>query len=243
MSRLQEYYQRIQDVERDIFAQESDTILRVSRLMAQTLKDGGRLFLFGCGHSHILVEEAFYRAGGLVPVHPVFDTAVMLHEGAVKSSAVEKSQSYGDWIFDRQDIAAGDMVFVFSNSGINGCPVEFASRSRQAGALVVSVTSRVYETRETTRHDSGLRLKDFSDYVLDTHVPYGDALVTCGKQQVAPGSTIASALIWNMLIAQLSQEAEEMGCPAEFFVSGNVTGGQETNLRHIHKYRKDISSL
>ncbi|MGM9677587.1 MAG: sugar isomerase domain-containing protein [Butyricicoccus sp.] len=243
MSRLYEYYSQIMEIEKNIIMHEATAIISVAQCMANALKNNKKLFLFGCGHSHILVEEAFYRAGGLVPVHPIFDSAIMLHEGAAKSSYVEKSEKYGDWLFDRHPIEEGDILFIFSNSGINGCPVEMALRAKKAGAIVVAVSSRIYEAKEASRHSSRKRLCDFSDYVIDTHVPYGDALVKYNGQMIAPGSTIASAMIWNMLIAQLSEEAEAIGYDAEFFVSGNITGGQEKNARYIEKYRAVIENL
>ena len=50
----------------------------------------GLIYVFGCGHSHIPAEEAFYRAGGLANVAPVFYESLMLHEGAAESSRLEK---------------------------------------------------------------------------------------------------------------------------------------------------------
>ncbi|MBB6283948.1 putative phosphosugar-binding protein [Geobacillus subterraneus] len=52
--------------------------------MSEAVQNGGIIQLFGCGHSHILTEEVFYRAGGLVPVKPIFVEPLMLSEtGAV----------------------------------------------------------------------------------------------------------------------------------------------------------------
>jgi len=38
----------------------------------------------------MIVEELFYRTGGLVPVNPVFDSGTMLHEGALRSTRLER---------------------------------------------------------------------------------------------------------------------------------------------------------
>ena len=243
MKRYEQYLEEIKVIETQILNDESKAIETVANKMAVTLKNKKQIYLFGCGHSHILVEEAFYRAGGLVPVTPIFDTALMLHDGAVKSSHLEKMEEYGKLVFERINIQKDDMIFIFSNSGINGCPIEIAIRAHERGAVVVVFSSKEYVNKERSRHSSGKYLVDFADYIIDTHVPYGDALVKVNNNRIAPGSTISGALIWNMLISQLSEEEEKLGIEREFFVSGNIEGGAEMNQRYIKKYQTKISSL
>ena len=82
----QTYYENLKNNLEQIFTQENDKIAEAGAMLAETLEKDGLLYVFGCGHSHMLAEELFYRAGGLVPVYPIFETAAMLHEGAAKSS-------------------------------------------------------------------------------------------------------------------------------------------------------------
>lgn len=238
MKNCEKYYHEILKIQQQILTCEEDTIAQVSVEMAQALKNGNSIFLFGCGHSHLIVEEAFFRAGGLVKVNPVFDTAIMLHEGAFKSSKLEKREAYGAMIFDRLTVEEGDIFFVFSTSGRNGCPVEMALRAKQAGAKVVVVSSLVYRDLEPSLHSSGKYLADVGDYVINNHVPYGDGVIRYGAQYIAPTSTIATAMIWNMLIAQLAEDAHAIGYEPEYFVSGNIHGGAEKNAFYLDKYRK-----
>lgn len=79
---------------------------------------------------------------------PIFDTALMLHDGAVKSSHLEKMEEYGEWVIGRINIKKDDMIFIFSNSGINGCPIEIAPQARERGAKVVAISSREYVNQE-----------------------------------------------------------------------------------------------
>ena len=67
-------------------------ILAAARIAAGALMRGGLIRVFGCGHSHILAEETFYRAGGLVPISPIFYEPLMLHESASESSVLEKRE-------------------------------------------------------------------------------------------------------------------------------------------------------
>ena len=49
-----------------------------------------RVHAFGTGHSHMLAEELFYRAGGLVRVRPILFEGLMLHAGAELSTRLER---------------------------------------------------------------------------------------------------------------------------------------------------------
>ena len=55
---------------------------QVAELCAECISNGGLLYFFGTGHSHMICEEPFYRAGGLACVYPILETDLMLHEGA-----------------------------------------------------------------------------------------------------------------------------------------------------------------
>jgi len=88
---------------------------------------GDRLiYLFGTGHSHMLAEEGHYRAGGLACIVPVLSATVMLYEGAVAGSRLERTSGLADIVLSRYAIGAGDVLVVFSNSGGNAVPVEAA---------------------------------------------------------------------------------------------------------------------
>ena len=60
----QQYYQTVSQTMEAIFSQETPKIEQAGAMLAETLKKEGLLYVFGCGHSHMLAEELFYRAGG-----------------------------------------------------------------------------------------------------------------------------------------------------------------------------------
>ena len=60
----QQYFETVSQTLSTIFAQETDKIEQAGNILAETLKKDGLLYVFGCGHSHMLAEELFYRAGG-----------------------------------------------------------------------------------------------------------------------------------------------------------------------------------
>ena len=50
---------------------QEDTLDRVCELCADKVAKGGLMYFFGTGHSHMICEEPFYRAGGLACVYPI----------------------------------------------------------------------------------------------------------------------------------------------------------------------------
>ncbi|GAB7388966.1 sugar isomerase domain-containing protein [Bacillaceae bacterium] len=221
-----------------------DAITRAAQLIARSLKEGGLLHLFGCGHSHMLVEEVFYRAGGLVPINPIFETSVMLHEGAVKSSQIERMQGYAVHILNNYTVTPGEVIIIISNSGINSLPIEMAMEARKKGLKVIAVTSSAY-FQAPSRHPSGKKLCELADIVIDNTLPYGDALVEVPntKLKMAPGSTVIGAFILNVLMSEVVEELVNLNVEPPIFVSGNVEGGFERNLKYIEHYRSRIKHL
>jgi uncharacterized phosphosugar-binding protein len=73
---LDAYAARLMEVQEAVLSEERPNLLEAARLLAGSL-DGHEpdrmIHVFGCGHSHLMAEEAFWRAGGLVPVHPILD--------------------------------------------------------------------------------------------------------------------------------------------------------------------------
>jgi len=239
-----EYLQQIVTHIRLVEQYEMDNIRIASEWIADSILEDGLLHLFGCGHSHLLVEDVFYRAGGLVPVNPILETSVMLHEGAVKSSKIERMSGYAEHILDNYKVRPGEVLIVISNSGINSLPVEMALTAKAKGLRVIALCSSSYYADEP-RHASGKRLRDIADLVLDNHMPHGDALVQLPSSsvKVASGSTVIGSLVLNMVMTGVAERLLERGKEPPVYVSGNVEGGFERNQTYIEQYKGRIKHL
>jgi uncharacterized phosphosugar-binding protein len=55
---------------------QTEAILRASTIMADAIEAGGFALLVGAGHSHMALEEAFPRNGGLVGLQPLTEPAL-----------------------------------------------------------------------------------------------------------------------------------------------------------------------
>lgn len=238
-----QYLQAIQELQARVVQSQRTVLMEVAQRMAETTQNGKRIFVFGTGHSHLQAEEAFYRAGGLANVVPILVEHLMLHYLPELGSRLERTPGLADMILDRYAPEPQEMLFIYSNSGVNRLPVEMAQRGRERGMLVVSVSSFAY-ARQAPLSDLGVRLDETADWALDNGGIPGDAVLELPDfpWRVAPSSTIICALLWNSLVAETAQLLQQTGIAPPIYVSLNVPGAAEHNrelldtwrLRNIH---------
>jgi uncharacterized phosphosugar-binding protein len=228
----------------DILETQMDNLDRIADLMYDALTRGNVIHLFGTGHSHILAEECFFRAGGLVPVNAILEESLMLHNGAMASSHVERLNGYADIILKKYNTNSGDLLFIFSNSGINSVPIEMAIAARNKGLKVVAVTNIKQSKSESPRHESGKRLFELADFYIDNCGDIGDAALSLGRDvRVAPLSTITGAAIMHGLFAEAADRIMKAGGFPPVYMSANIQGGSEYNAGWIEKYKDKLKYL
>lgn len=242
---IETYIREIETMLERIMAEEKEPMKRAAVKVADAIEGGGIVHLFGCGHSHILTEEVFYRAGGLAAVRPILYEPLMLHEGAVRSSELERQNGLASAFMDGQDIRPGEVMFVLSTSGRNPVPVDAALAAKAKGAFTIGITSIAYSGSQPSRHASGMRLSDAVDLVIDNKAVPGDAVLTHDKVKVpfTPTSTVVGASILNAVLAQAIAELAERGVEPPIFLSGNIDGADAHNAALIAKYGERIALL
>lgn len=232
------YYSEIRKIQSKVFETQLDIMTEVANQMAEVVKNDQRIFVFGTGHSHILAEEAFFRAGGLVAVVPILMTNLMLHEHLFLSSKLERTAGIAKPLLDEYGPHAGEMIFIFSNSGVNQVPVEMALVAQEYGLVTVAVCSVEY-AKEAPLSSIGKRLFEVSDYTIDNGGKPGDALIPVEgtKLRMGPSSTIMGALVWNSLITEaifrMRSEVDLLPLPMSF----NISGSSEHNQKILDKWR------
>ncbi|MEG0258478.1 MAG: SIS domain-containing protein [Lysinibacillus sp.] len=236
---MHSYFSEIQSQLELVIKHEDQNMGKVAAVIAEKLRKGGILQLFGCGHSHLLAQEAFYRAGGLVPVNPITIEPLMLHAGALTSSKNEKDATIIQQHVNAFDFQPDDVLIVISTSGRNNAPIDVALLAKRAGITVVSLQSLMYREQET-KHSSGKRLEDVVDFVLDTHIPVGDALLTQQDMQYGPASTVIGSAILNGVLCQVIEKMADSTSELPIFKSANVSNDPEHNNKMIDKYQSRI---
>lgn len=227
-----------------IASEESAKIADSANIVKQVIEKDGLIYVFGCGHSHMLSEETFYRAGGLACVAPIFFEPLMLHQSAVESSRLETQSGLYERVLANYAITEKDALICVSTSGINAVPVELANAVKEAGTPVIGICSYAYRNCGT-RNPLKKHMSEVCSISIDNKVPHGDACLTIDGLPVSmtPVSTIASAFIINSILAEAARLACLDGYEIPVYLSGNIPGGKEYNKKLIQQYRKRIACL
>lgn len=239
-----EYYKEVLKVLDQVITTQKKEIEAAADIASEVMLRDGIIYVFGCGHSHIIGEDLFYRAGGLASVSAILDSALMLHDGAIKSSHMEQISGIAEPLIDRHGITSRDMLIIISTSGINSVPIEAAKYAKEKKIPVVTITASAYEGDES-RHSSGKHMYEFGDIVIDNCVCHGDASVTVGKTgcKTGPISTISGCLIAQSIMVQAAENVAFSGMKPPLYISGNLPGGMEQNKKLIELYGPRMKHL
>ncbi len=234
MSAYDNYARVVEEQTRRIAVSQRAAIETAGGWLADGLARGRHLFAFGTGHSHMIAEEIFYRAGGLVRAIPILDEPLMLHENAADSTSKERETGRAERILGRYPVGDGDVVIIASNGGRNAVPIELALGAKARGARTVAITNLTQSLAWPSRHPDGRRLADVADAVIDNCGVDGDAALKIDGIGTAVGSTstVTGIFIVNLIVLVAMEQAAQRGTPPDVYVSSNA-GGDEHNARMI----------
>lgn len=226
-------------------AKNADTIQQLAEIIAESIAGGGILHVFGTGHGHMLAEELFYRAGGLVPVNAILDSTLMLHESALSSSQAERLPDYAEIVLSRYRVEPGETIIIASNSGRNSVPIEMAMAAKAKGLHVAALTSLAHANAQSSRHPSGKRLHELADYILDNCGAVGDAALTIDgvSEPIAPTSTAVGVALLHSVVCAVVESLAQQGVEPPIFTSANVGSSDERNRQLLERYRARLRHL
>ncbi len=235
---LDQYVTTLRALQSKVVATQRETLIEIATRMAECVERDDRILLFGTGHSHMLAEEGHYRAGGLANVVPILESSLMLHESSIVSGKLERTAGMARPVFERYLPQAGEMLFIFSNSGVNIAPVEMALLAKERGLISVAICSLTY-ARVAPLSSAGKRLFEVTDYVIDNGGEQGDGLIALEGTpwRVGPSSTVINALVWNALVTEVAFILQAHGSTIPVFGSSNTPGGSEHNATLLEKWR------
>ena len=240
-----EYLRNIQQLLQKLENTQEQVIDQVAAACAECIYNGGLLYFFGTGHSHMICEEPFYRAGGLASIYPILETDLMLHEGASKSSSYERLEGLGNVVISHTPLGKGDVLFLISNSGRNCAIIDAALEAKKRGAITVAITSINHTTTVTSRHSNGMNLYQVCDFVLDNGGIVGDASVSLDglPQKIAPTSSVIDITMVNLVLVNTVELLLQKGMTPPVFTSANTDQGDSANKNILETYKSRIPSL
>lgn len=231
MNSIEVYLQKSAEILEKVNQQQAQ-IRQAAEIFAQSILKGRVVHLFGSGHSRILVEEMWPRYGSFPGFNPIVELSLTFHNlvtganGQRQAMFLENVPGLADRILRNFDLDEADSALVISSSGCNIVPVEIAELFRKKNIRVVSIISISHSEKSASRRNDGKKLSDFSDLVLDTGAPPGDAMVKIPglDTPVSPGSTLGGVLLVNCIKAELAGLLTAAGKPPKVLTSSVVVG-------------------
>ena len=62
MKAFEKYFEELEAIVEKVRTTQSENIMKAARILADTTEKGGLIYGFGTGHSHLVVDDAFWRA-------------------------------------------------------------------------------------------------------------------------------------------------------------------------------------
>ncbi|EMF0426251.1 SIS domain-containing protein [Enterococcus hirae] len=212
---------------------ETENITKAAQIVADGIMNGGITQAFGSGHSHAAALEISGRAGGLIPSKLILDPA---------GGMSEQHAGVGRTLMHKVSIHPNDVFFLISNSGRNPMAIEMAEEIKKRGNKLIVVTALAASKASTSRHESGKLLYEFADVVLDNHSVYGDAVLPVDglETKVCGTSTYAATLLLQQTMLEAIERMVAQGFEPPVYLSANIDGGHERNLKIEDQYAERI---
>jgi uncharacterized phosphosugar-binding protein len=234
------YLSKIEEILEKIRTKELKNIRAAAKIMAKSIRSGGRVYLFGSGHSVIPVLDIFPRYGSFVGFFPLYDPRLMWWNvigpgGARELLWLEGRDGYAKVFLQSFPLEPRDCLLVFSHGGLNAVPIEMAMEAKKKGLKIITVSSHANLKISKPRHSSGKYLSDLADVAIDNCTPPEDALVDVGQiEKVAAGSTVAAVTIAMSLVAETAAVLAKTGKVPPTFVSPNVPGVHKGHMENVY---------
>ena len=231
MNPIQEYLHKSEAILETVGAQ-STQIEKAAAWFADSILAGRMVHVFGSGHSRIMVEEMWPRYGSYPGFNPIVELSLTFHNlvvganGQRQAMFLENVSGLAERILRNFDVSDKDCALIISSSGTNIVPVEMAECFQQKKIKVVSIITKAHSEKSTSKRPDGKKLGDFSDLVLDTGAPVGDAMVKVEglDTPVSPGSSLGGVLLINCIKAELARLLTRAGQPPKVLSAAAVVG-------------------
>ncbi len=211
--------------------EQAHNLSQAANLMADACQQDRLIYLFGGGgHTCLVMQELFWRAGGLANICPMVDLAIHPATPAYMYLGHERMHGVGNHIVSYYGVGADDVVLIFHSYGFNAPTIDAALESKRRDAKVVGISSsdwhRSIPKDFTIRHDSGKNLFDIADVCIDDYVPYGDTVISIeGFEQPITGiSSTIDFYIAHRLEMECVRECVRRGIVPPVWRSANIPG-------------------
>ncbi|MCS7300477.1 MAG: sugar isomerase domain-containing protein [Fimbriimonadales bacterium] len=245
MSLSRVYFERLHAQLVELERRSLESIEQAAERCAQCLLRGGVIHVYDTGH--LVSRELINRAGGLAAFSPLSFDLQVTNTNPYREAHGVGGQTHPHTVrcivraaLDRSRVAEGDVLIVGSVSGKTPFPVELALQARERGVFTIGLTALDYSSQLPSEHESGKRLFEVVDLVIDNAAPYGDAMLTLEGVDTAfcPASGIGAAAALWALVAGIVERMAAQGKPPTIFASINRPDGMERYKQTVELYKQ-----
>ncbi len=235
---MNKYYNNVVDILNKFNETQMPILEKITSKIVDKIENGGKFYVFGTGHSHMVGEEFYARAGGLACVYLIAPMELTLGEHPLKSTSIERIKEYASVIKAQYKITKDDVILISSNSGRNAMIVEMAKICKEQGTLTIAFTNLTHSKSVTSRHECGENLYQVSDYVIDNCGVIGDAMMELEGVRGKMGSTssIVGMFMAQSLSMMIASEMHKRELIPPVFLSANVDAGDDWNDQIMKEY-------
>jgi uncharacterized phosphosugar-binding protein len=237
-----EYSRAIQAILQKVLDTQVGSIEHAAQILADVVAQDGIIYTYGTGHSHVVAEDATYRAGGLAPVDCILEASLVGHEKIEQAMSMEQVSGMAAVIIDYYGISSRDGMVIISNSGRNATVVEMAQLARQRGVPVIAITGLETAHMTRSRTPGGKKLHDLASVVIDNCTVKADAMILMEglARPVGSASGLVGITILQAIIVQTIQNLLDRGIQPPVFRSGNLDGSDQFNKTYLERYKGRI---
>ena len=249
MRAWENYFVTMQEVVEKVRTTQKDNIEKAANILANTTENNGIIYGFGTGHSHLVVDDAFWRAATPANYCALLEQSATGSFEITKSYNIENMYGLGTQIIDYHRLTSNDCLIVISNSGNNIAPVDAAIRAKEKGIPVIAITAVEYSNFLTTKHRDGVKLKDVADVVLDNCSLIGDAAIEVEgfPMKIGSTSTIPNVFLHNAILSEMVEILVKRGFTPDVYYNGHMAFMDESCADHndklVDKYFYRIRNL
>jgi uncharacterized phosphosugar-binding protein len=227
-----------------------DNLLKAASWMADAIEQDRLIYIYGGGgHTCLVMQELFWRAGGLANICPMIDFAIHPVTPAYMYLYHERMHDIGNQTVKYYGVGKDDVALVFHSYGFNPPTIDCALELKRREARVVAISSSDWHKNVPAdlpiRHKSGKTLFDIGDICIDNYVPYGDAVIQLEgfEQPITSISGTIDFYIAHRLEMECVKECLARGIEPPVWSSANIPGGDEKNEALRARYNGRIKFL
>lgn len=213
--------------------------------IADSLCGGGVLHAWGSGHSFMLAKELFYRSGGLAAVNPLYDLNLTgVTNGSLTIAEYDGLPGYSPRVFKLHNVNSGECLIVFSPTGATVAAVDICLAAKDLGLRTIAVTSVDYALNTVPRHESGKRLHELADIVIDNPIAVGDCTVEV-DQDLVVGATgvVTGTAICQLIVVEVVAACLRRGVRPPIIQANLLPGSSGANAQALAPYLSRVRHL